>query len=219
VQHIPRAMNQPKLTKLVALVVGLALNLSSAAGQSVIWAVNAGGEAMIGAHGIAYQKDINDEGLTQHFGENITIGRVVADDADLFRSARFDPTKFGYRIPLIGNGDYLLALKFAENDEDVQSDGRLIDVVLNKHHQVCNGLDIFKMAGRYNAHFEYVHFKIMGNRLIYKSEVSKITDGGGVRLDFFKNKGEPFVSAIVLYSGDVEAVKHNLNPALVSIAI
>jgi Malectin domain len=199
-----------------AFVVGLTVVFSSVGAQSVIWAVNAGGEAMIGAHGIAYQKDINDEGLVQRFGQNITIGRVVPDDAELFRSARFDPSKFGYRIPLIGNGDYLLALKFAENDEDLKSEERLIDVVLNKHHQVCSGLDVLKMAGRYNAHFEYVNFKITDNRLVYKNEVSKIGDGGGVRLDFLKNKGEPFVSAIVLYSGDVEAVKQNLNPALVS---
>jgi hypothetical protein len=199
---------------LVKLVLALVYACSTATGQNVIWAINAGGDAHIGAHGIAYQKDTSTDGLVQNYGTNITIERVTPEDAVLFTSIRYDSSKFGYKIPLTGNGEYLLVLKFAENKEDAAAEHRLINVVLNKKHQVITGLDVFKKVGKYNAYFEYVYFKIEENILHYKSELSKIVDGN-LRLEFLKNKGEPFVSAIVLYGGDVETVQH-LNFALVS---
>ena len=80
----------------------------------VIWAVNSGGDAHTDANGIRYQKDTSDSGIASDFGTSLRIQRIMPQDQPLYQTERYDTDTFGYDIPIKGDGNYVLVLKFSE---------------------------------------------------------------------------------------------------------
>lgn len=80
----------------------------------VIWAVNCGGDAHTDIHGIKYQKDMAKSGIPSDYGKSLLIQRVVPQDAVLYQTERYNLGSFSYDIPLSGDGEYVLVLKFCE---------------------------------------------------------------------------------------------------------
>lgn len=80
----------------------------------VIWAVNCGGDAHTDINGIRYQEDYLDIGISSDYGKSLMIQRVVPQDQILYQTERYHMNTFGYDIPLITDGDYVLVLKFSE---------------------------------------------------------------------------------------------------------
>lgn len=104
---IAPAFVRPFLTLMVVAVLCLpALSLE------VIYAVNCGGERHKDPFGVEYQKDTLAIGTASDFGKSLIIRR--AHDPVLYQTERYHHQDFSYNIPIQGNGEYVLVLKFSE---------------------------------------------------------------------------------------------------------
>ncbi|CAO1355056.1 unnamed protein product [Diamesa hyperborea] len=191
-----------KLLKLAILL----LTIQKSSSYKVIFAVNSGGEEHTDSNGITYEKDTLKTGTTSDFGKNLLIiGRVDQADELLYQTERYHTGTFGYELPLAGDGDYVLTLKFCEvyfNAPNL----KVFDIVLNGDHTIVSDLDIYGVVGKGVAHDENVYFSVSRNRLYYKEEESEIR-GGKVRIEFIKGyRDNPKINAIVLIKGDVNNI-------------
>lgn len=82
--------------------------------EDVIFAVNAGGDAHVDSYGILYQRDFNRIGTESDYGKKLSIQRVKPHDQILYQTERYSQTTFGYDIPVMQDGDYVMVLKFSE---------------------------------------------------------------------------------------------------------
>ncbi|XP_013098470.2 malectin-B [Stomoxys calcitrans] len=172
----------------------------------VIYAVNAGGYDHTDKHGIVYESDPLNVGTASDYGNHLLIiGRVPEQDEVLYRTERYHTATFGYDLPLEGDGNYALMLKFCEvyfNEPNM----KVFDVVLNRQHEIVSNLDIFAQVGRGTAHDEYIFFSVSRGKLHYKDEVSDIRNNV-IRLDFIKGAYDnPKINAFALFKGDVERI-------------
>lgn len=144
------------------LIISLILNLvhDNSAG-SVIYAINAGGESFVDSSGIHYERDplMGKVGTASDYGKQLLIGRVHPDDQILYQTERYHHNTFGYDIPISGDGDYVLVLKFCEVYFNAPN-MKVFDVVLNGDHTIVSELDIYDKVGRGVAHDEYVSFNV-----------------------------------------------------------
>lgn len=173
----------------------------------VIYAVNAGGDAFTDINNIHYDQDpLQDKiGTASDFGKQLTIGRVPEWDENLYQTERYHSANFGYDIPIAGDGEYALVLKFSEV-YFTASNMKVFDVVLNGEHTVVDNLDIFQQVGKGVAHDEFVYFTVSRGRLYYKEEESEIR-GGRIRVEFIKsNRDNPKINAFVLFKGDLDSI-------------
>ncbi|XP_055386442.1 malectin-A [Condylostylus longicornis] len=171
----------------------------------VIYAVNAGGQEHIDKNGIHYQSDPlrGKIGTESDYGKSLLmIARAPENDEILYQTERYHTATFGYDIPIAGDGEYVLVLKFCEVYFNAPN-MKVFDVVLNGDHTVIADLDIFANVGKGAAHDEYVYFTISRGRLYYKEEESEIR-GGKIRIEFIKGiKDNPKINAFALLKGDV----------------
>lgn len=171
-------------------------------GYEVIYAINAGGDAFTDSHGIFYDADPLDGkmGTASDFGRSMKIGRISGNDDVLYQTERYHTDSFHYDIPMPGDGNYALVLKFSEvyfNNVNM----KVFDVVLNAAHTIVDKLDIFKHVGKGVAHDEIIYFTISRGILQYEREESKVRNGQ-VRVELAKtNYDNPKVNAIVLFKG------------------
>ncbi|XP_036329233.1 malectin-A [Rhagoletis pomonella] len=201
--------NNNHKSPLMLLVVCLLLTCfypSSVLGNlKVIYAVNAGGQEHTDKHGIHYSADPlhGRIGTASDYGNHLLlIGRVAEQDEVLYRTERYHTATFGYTLPIDGDGEYALIMKFCEVYFN-EPNKKVFDVILNNKHAVVKELDIFHQVGRGTAHEEYVHFRVSNDRLFYKDEQSDIRNGV-VRLDFIKGPYDnPKINAFALLKGDV----------------
>lgn len=175
--------------------------IASSAAYKVIYGVNCGGEEHTDSNGIKYEKDTLKIGTASDYGKHLTsIGRVPQEDEILYQTERYSASTFGYEIPLAGDGDYVLVLKFCEVYFN-QINSKVFDIVLNGDHQIISDLDIFAQVGKGIAYDDYIFFSVSRNRLYYKEEESEIR-GGKVRVEFIKGyRDNPKINGIVLVKG------------------
>lgn len=174
----------------------------------VIYAVNAGGDEHIDKSGIHYEADPlrGKIGTESAYGKTLLmIGRVPQPDEILYQTERYHTATFGYDIPVSGDGEYALILKFCEVYFNAPN-MKVFDVVLNGDHTVIADLDIFQQVGKGTAHDEYILFTISRGRLYYKEEESEIR-GGKIRIEFIKGvKDNPKINAFALLKGDIDRI-------------
>ncbi|XP_069353736.1 malectin isoform X2 [Eulemur rufifrons] len=114
------ALLQLMLLLLLPALRGPGLGVAGAAGaglpESVIWAVNAGGESHVDVHGIHFRKDPLEGrvGRASDYGMKLPILRSNPEDQILYQTERYNEETFGYEVPIKEEGDYVLVLKFAE---------------------------------------------------------------------------------------------------------
>uniref|UniRef100_A0A8C0D1K5 Malectin n=1 Tax=Balaenoptera musculus TaxID=9771 RepID=A0A8C0D1K5_BALMU len=165
---------------------GLGVVGSAGAGlpESVIWAVNAGGEAHVDVHGIHFRKDPLEGrvGRASDYGMKLPILRSNPEDQILYQTERYNEETFGYEVPIKEEGDYVLVLKFAEV-YFAQSQQKVFDVRLNGH-VVVKDLDIFDRVGHSTAHDEIIPMSIRKGKLSVQGEVSTFT--GKLYIEFVK---------------------------------
>lgn len=191
------------LNHLILLFYTVAGTCITANAYEVIYAVNAGGDAFTDENQIHYIADpLNDKiGTASDFGKQLNIGRVSQSDESLYQTERYHTSTFGYDIPIAGDGEYALALKFSEVYFTAPH-MKVFDVVLNGEHTVVEQLDIYQNVGKGVAHDEIVLFTISRGRLYYKEEESDIRGGGRLRVEFVKgSRDNPKINAIVLFKG------------------
>lgn len=196
------------LANLFAIVfIFAALAISVLDAFEVIYAINAGGEAHTDGNNIHYDQDplTNKIGTASDHGKQYSIGRVAKWDEYIYQTERYHTGTFGYDIPVAGDGDYALVLKFSEV-YFTAANMKVFDVALNNEHTVVQELDIFGLVGKTVAHDEIVYFTISRGRLYYKEEESEIR-GGRIRIEFIKGyRDNPKINALVLFKGDL----HNI---------
>ncbi|XP_055547784.1 malectin-A [Wyeomyia smithii] len=182
--------------------------------QNVIYAINAGGEAHIDSHGIKYDRDplMGKIGTESDYGKQLLmINRVKPNDEVLYQTERYHHDTFGYDLPITGDGEYVLILKFCEVYFNAPN-MKVFDVLLNNRHMVITDLDIFSLVGKGTAHDEYVYFTVSRGKLFFKEEDSEIR-GGKVKLEFLKGyKDNPKINAIVLLKGYDDSNLPRLTP-------
>ncbi|KAK3887665.1 hypothetical protein Pcinc_008249 [Petrolisthes cinctipes] len=196
------------MVHLVYCLVMLLGHLITAHGLGeVIYAVNAGGEAHIDVYGVRYEKDplTGKVGTASDFGKQLVIGRVPPGDQVLYQTERYHHSTFGYEIPLKGDGDYVLVLKFSEVYFNAP-DQKVFDVMLNGEVVAVAALDIFGRVGRGVAHDEYIPFAIAGPRLTAGGQETQLR-GSKVKVEFVKGyKDNPKVNAIFVIKGRLDDV-------------
>ncbi|NWT40357.1 MLEC protein, partial [Rynchops niger] len=200
------ARGAPLLPPLLLLV--LPPLLRGAAGglaDSVVWAVNAGGDAHVDVNGIHFRKDPLEGrvGRASDYGMKLPILRSNAEDQILYQTERYNEETFGYEVPIKEEGDYVLVLKFAEV-YFAQSQQKVFDVRLNGH-VVVKDLDIFDRVGHSTAHDEIIPMSIKKGKLSVQGEVSTFT--GKLHIEFVKGYYDnPKICALYILQGTVEDV-------------
>lgn len=185
---------------LVLVFIGFICFVRISNGYEVVIAINAGGGAFTDTNDIYYEADPLEgkQGTASDFGKQLKIGRVSEEDEILYQTERYHTDSFHYDIPVAGDGEYALVLKFSEvyfNNANL----KVFDVVLNSAHRVIDKLDIFKLVGKGVAHDEIIYFTIERGALQYEREESKVRNDR-IRLEFAKtNYDNPKVNAIVLF--------------------
>ena len=99
------------------LTVGIFVDAEKASGSTkskVVYAVNCGGEEYTGLDGVHYEADPLMVGIASDFGRRYSIARVPPQDALLYQTERYYTNNFAYDVPIAGDGDYVLVLKFSE---------------------------------------------------------------------------------------------------------
>lgn len=172
-----------------------------------IYAINAGGDSFTDSNGIHYERDplMGKVGTASDYGKQYFIGRVPESDQILYQTERYHHSTFGYDIPISGDGDYVMVLKFSEVYFTAPN-MKVFDVVLNGDHTIISELDIYDKVGRGVAHDEYVPFHVEQGKLFYNEEESDIR-GGKIRVEFIKGyKDNPKINAIFVQRGTLEDV-------------
>uniref|UniRef100_G3WSG9 Malectin n=1 Tax=Sarcophilus harrisii TaxID=9305 RepID=G3WSG9_SARHA len=173
--------------------------------ESVIWAINAGGEAHVDVHGIHFRKDPLEGrvGRASDYGMKLPILRANPEDQILYQTERYNEETFGYEVPIKEEGDYVLVLKFAEV-YFAQSQQKVFDVRLNGH-VVVKDLDIFDRVGHSTAHDEIIPISIKKGKLSVQGEVSTFT--GKLHIEFVKGYYDnPKVCALYIMAGTIDEV-------------
>uniref|UniRef100_A0A182NEB9 Malectin domain-containing protein n=1 Tax=Anopheles dirus TaxID=7168 RepID=A0A182NEB9_9DIPT len=188
---------------------------SSGRPHNVIYAINAGGEAHTDSYGIHYVRDPlkGKIGTESDYGRQLlTINRVHKNDEILYQTERYHHDTFGYDLPVSGDGQYVLILKFCE----VYFNGpnmKVFDVLLDRH-TVVSDMDIYALVGKGTAHDEYVFFSVSRGRLYFKEKSSEIR-GGKLKVEFLKGyKDNPKINAILLIKDYNEAILPRLPPLM-----
>lgn len=186
------------------LIAGICITADA---YEIIYAVNAGGDAFIDENNIQYIADPLEGkvGTASDFGKHLLfIGRVLKRDEYLYQTERYHTSTFGYDIPIAGDGEYALVLKFSEVYFTAPY-MKVFDVELNGEHTIVEQLDIHEKVGKGVAHEEIARFTILNGRLYYKEEESEIRGGGRIRVEFVKgSRDNPKINAIVLFKGSAK---------------
>lgn len=219
---LKQQQNQNKMTKSLCLALVFVefvcfVKISNA--YEVVYAVNAGGGAFTDTNDIYYEADPLEGklGTASDFGKTLLkIGRVSEEDEILYQTERYHTDSFHYDIPVSGDGEYALVLKFSEVYFNSPNQ-KVFDVILNAAHAVIKKLDIFKMVGKGVAHDEIIYFTIERGVLHFEHEESKVRNDR-IRLEFVKtNYDNPKINGIVLFKGsgqnDLDHIPQ-LQPAL-----
>jgi hypothetical protein len=110
-------------------------------------AINAGGPALVGASGVAYEADTNFTGGSVR-SVSATTPITASEDPDVYRTAR-QGAAFSYALP-VANGSYRVKLKFAELDH-FSAGQRRFGVTAEGQAKV-SALDLFATVGNGVAH-------------------------------------------------------------------
>ena len=145
--------------------------------DSVAWAVNVGGEAMLGMDGVAYQADDGLWGGT--VGQIDTI--LGSQDSDLYTTYRAGDLDI--QTPL-ANGSYDITFHFAEPED--QPVGSRVFTVLAEGQPVIDSLDV--RGARDGKHRSALTRTVPG---------IEVTDGQ-LELAFEASVGEPILNALVV---------------------
>jgi len=81
---------------------------------NVVYAVNAGGNSYVDRFGVKYMQDPLKEGTASDYGKRYSISKVPGPDQILYQTERYSENSLEYQLPIQGDGEYVLVLKFSE---------------------------------------------------------------------------------------------------------
>ncbi len=157
--------------------------------ESVVWAINVGGDEYLGNDGILYQQDK----LTLSSNKGETKEILGSQDPLLFRSFRQGNLSLEHAVP---NGTYSLTLKFAE-PENIAVGKRVFDVMVEQK-KVIESLDI---KGARDGKHHSALVQTIANIVIEDGELNLALNGV---------IGEPVLHALILRKQVVDSAKWQL---------
>jgi hypothetical protein len=135
--------------------------------DKVLYALNVGGDEHRGSDGVLYQKDTGPHGKCT-YSEKI---KGASDEDQLIYQTRLWYHYLNLELPIDGNGDYTLTMKFTE-----ERNRRLINVFINEKHQIVENLNVTAMVGLLAAYDKTIRFSVLNNQLTWKNETSEVFD-------------------------------------------
>lgn len=100
-----------------------------------------------------------------------------AKDQSIYMTERHGYNSFSYQLPLETEGTYTLILKFCEMYFD-KPGRRVFHVRLGEHRAITN-LDVFARSGKFVAHDEYIEFRYVNGKILFKNQpcIGALVDG------------------------------------------
>jgi Malectin domain len=191
-------------------LVGLLLFLRSIQAFQVVYTINFGGGDHTGPDGVHYMRDTASFGW-QRSTESI-IGGVTQQDGVVYQTNRqFFNMSIGF--PIVGDGKYLLVLKFAEFEApSTPTSPRVMDGYLNGDYKVISGLNVYTTAGVNVAHDVRIPFVVRGAFMEFGGRNSFITaKRSSFLLQGLKGHNALLNAAVLLKGDDVEAYPRTVN--------
>ncbi|CAL8107649.1 unnamed protein product [Calicophoron daubneyi] len=171
----------------------------------VVWAVNCGGGSHVDVNGIQYMADPLRIGTSSDYGRSFIISRVPTEDQILYQTEHYHTDGFSYDVPFVGDGNYVLTLKFSEV-WFTDPNQKVFHIKLNKVIPIVEDLDIFAEVGFATALDVNVPLKI-SNGVIYAAEQTVNVAGNSFSVDFIKtDRDNPKINAIILTKGTIDDV-------------
>uniref|UniRef100_UPI00358E435F malectin isoform X2 n=1 Tax=Myxine glutinosa TaxID=7769 RepID=UPI00358E435F len=177
--------------------------------ERTVWAINAGGDTHTDQYGIQYSSDPLDgiTGTASDYGLQMSIGRVPDEDQILYQTERWADTTFMYELDILGDGHYVIVLKFAEVYFS-HPQQKVFDVRVNGH-TVLKDLDIYQEVGRATALDVVVPLSVSRGRLSLSVGASSFH--GSLSIEFVKGHHDnPKVCAIAVIRGIVDEPPLNM---------
>jgi hypothetical protein len=156
--------------------------------DKVLYALNVGGKQHRGSDGVLYQEDT---GPHKKFTYSEKIKGASEEDQLIYQTRLYD-FKMNLELPIDGNGDYELTMKFAD-----YTNYRLVNVSINEKHQIVEKLNVSAMVGKYAAYDKTIEFSMLNNQLTWKNERSPVFDE---KINFVVTGGlyYPGLAAVIL---------------------
>jgi Malectin domain len=201
--------------KLIVFVQLLIVTLVSA--YEVISAINCGGTDFVDTDGHQYSKDTNfsSGSITSNWASSMTMGDVSSVNRPLYLYFRFSrvSTVLTYRVPVTGDGTYVLILKFSDTDNSREK-YHVFNVTINGQ-PILEYFDIYQMSGKgiYDA---VIKFQVCDGFLVLPSmEPTPVSNM--LELGFHPVTLVATIDAILLLKGDSgERISLTSSPSKVS---
>jgi len=191
-------------SKLYFFAASLLIVLQLSSCLEIIYALNAGGEALTDSLGIRYKRDTSEDGVASDYGKALDIKRVANPDKTIYQTERYAPETFGYSIPMPSDdGNYVLWLKFSEVWFNAPR-MKVFDVALNDI-VVVKDLDIYAIVGRGVAHDEKVPFQVRQKKIVIDGKSYPFN--AEIRVDFVKTElDNPKINGILVVKGTPDQI-------------
>jgi Malectin domain len=202
--------------KLVVFVQLLIVTFVSA--YEVISAINCGGADFVDTDGHQYSKDTNfSSGSFASIWNNrsMTMSDVSEVNRPLYLYFRYTsaPTVLKYRVPVTGDGTYVLLLKFSDTENQKEND-HVFNVTMNGQ-PILKYFDIYKLNGK-GISDAVVKFQVCDGFLVLPP-MEPTAFGNMLELGFHPVKQVASVDAILLLKGDSgEIISLTSSPSKVS---
>jgi hypothetical protein len=135
--------------------------------DKVLYALNVGGYEHRGSDGVLYQEDTGPHRKLTYS----TKIKGASDEDQRIHQTRLWDQNLNLELPIDGNGDYELTMKFADYVSH-----RLVNVFINEKHQIIEKLNITAMVGLHAAYDKTIEFSMLNNQLTWKNETSEVFD-------------------------------------------
>lgn len=138
--------------------------------EKVLFAINLGGETLNASDGIVYRS--YSEGLVRSYPEH--INDVPDQDQLLYRTGNFGPNgNIGVNLPIAGNGDYTLTLKFLAEPYLIAPMN--VTIYTSSKHLVLQNFNATSEAGGfYKICDKVITFEVYNSKLIWEDEYSDV---------------------------------------------
>jgi hypothetical protein len=167
----------------------------------VISAINSGGGVHTDSDGITYVADTNyTAGIQSYWSPSLVLGRVPEKDRYLYTSFRYRSAPFSYNLPVAGQGQYVLILKFS--DTDINNFNQHVFNVSLDPFLIIDRIDLFAKAGIKGVYDEFIYFEVCdnGQTLVYANQYSEIINNS-LQLVFTPIQSVATIDAILLIKG------------------
>jgi Malectin domain len=167
-----------------------------------IFAINAGGDAIMDSDGIRYQGRVSN-GFNSTWKKNLNLTNIAETDRDIYKMVDRLPstqpvTKLEYKMPLKSDGFYVLIAKFSYVWVANRCSQKM---TLNDKIKLLPSFDVYKLCGGSGKTCDvYMYFCVKDNKLYYQNQWTSI-ENEEISIEVHREKGFATIAALVLLKG------------------